>query len=504
VLASARALGGLPLNWRKIREDGEASFSPFAKKSADTLGRLVDEEKCPIRTDFERDHNRILYSVDFRRLRHKTQVFFNAKNDHICTRMEHVLYVGSIASTIARSLNLNQDLAYAIALGHDLGHAPFGHTGERVLNKCVRDIDKTLSFEHETHSLRVVDKLATRRASSGGMQSPGASPGPSASDSLGASRDISNSCGLSDSNSLRSGAGARLRAHASGETGAIQADAAQTGTFQTGTAPTGAIRTKTAQTEAAQPAGATQTEPAQTASGDLGKLGGANPNSGAKGLNLTFEVRDGIACHCGERYGEYFLQPDRAKAPPRLYDADIRKQSPATLEGCVVRIADKIAYVGRDIEDAVRTGIISMEDISKEVLGELGFTNGQIINTLVSDIIENSYGRDAVGLSEGKGAALESLINENMQLIYHSKKIDEYEKAMTNTMEGLFSGVYAALLKGEGYMRQANERVLRLFYGYIQEREYGEDEHPAQKALDFVAGMTDSFAIQCYDELYWM
>ena len=397
------------MEWRKIKEENERLLSKFAARSADSKGRAYREDKCPIRTEFERDHNRILYSVDFRRLRHKTQVFFNAKNDHICTRMEHVLYVGAISQTIARTLNLNQDLAYAIALGHDLGHAPFGHTGERVLDKCVKRTDASLGFEHETHSLRVVDRLATRRAPYdwGG-----------------------------DGEDFR----------------ALE----------------------------------------------------ANSNAGRKGLNLTFEVRDGIACHCGERYDEHSIAPDRAKTPDSLLRGDVMRQRPATMEACVVRLVDKIAYVGRDIEDALRTGIISAGDISKDVLGELGFTNGQIINTLVSDLIDNSYESGRIALSAQKGEALESLINENIRTIYKSDKIAEYERAMSNTMEGLFNGLTYALQKGEGSLRAADERVFRLFADYITEQGYGPEDSLAQRVLDFVAGMTDNFALQCYEELYWL
>ena len=152
----------MPGLWREIREKQEEMLSPYAAKSTQSFGRIIEEAKCPVRTDFERDANRILYSMEFRRLRHKTQVFFNAKNDHICTRMEHVLHVGSIAVTIARTLNLNQDLTYAIALGHDLGHAPFGHSGEKVIDRCLKKINPSYFFKHELHSLRVVDRLATR------------------------------------------------------------------------------------------------------------------------------------------------------------------------------------------------------------------------------------------------------------------------------------------------------------------------------------------------------
>src|SRR5690554_363172 len=121
------------MNWRNIRTEQEKLLSPLAARSDKSIGRVIPEEQCSVRSSFERDGNRILYCEDFRRLRHKTQVFFNAKNDHICTRMEHVLYVDSISNTIGRTLGLNQDLITAIAIGHDIGHAPFGHSGERAL-----------------------------------------------------------------------------------------------------------------------------------------------------------------------------------------------------------------------------------------------------------------------------------------------------------------------------------------------------------------------------------
>ena len=397
------------LNIRQAREENEKQLSRYAAQSSKSVGRLADEEKCPMRTDYERDHHRILYSVDFRRLRHKTQVFFNAKNDHICTRMEHVLYVGAIASTITRSLNLNQDLAYAIALGHDLGHAPFGHTGERILDECVRKINSNIGFSHELHSLRVVDKLAARISSTTQFY----------------------------------------------ESGAIQPE--------------------------------------------------PESHRVRYGLNLTFETRDGIVCHCGENYNEYRVNVEWGKTPERLLCDDIRKQSPATLEACVVRLADKIAYVGRDIEDAVRAGIIGLGDIPKDVLDELGYSNGQIINTLVCDMIENSLGKDYIAMSEKKGEALESLIKENIRMIYKSERICEYERSMSNTMIGLFNGLYYSLSKsGVDGLKQAHEKVLRMFGSFIEAQSYSINEPLEQMTLDFVAGMTDSFALQCYEEIYWV
>lgn len=381
------------MDWRRLREQQENSLSPFAAKSVNSLGRLINEEKCPVRTDYERDGNRILYSMDFRRLRHKTQVFFNAKNDHICTRMEHVLNVGSIANTISRTINMNQDLTYAIALGHDLGHAPFGHSGERVLNKCMKRIDSTACFQHELHSLRVVEKLATRISK----------------------EKIHESCGL----------------------------------------------------------------------------------------NLTFEVKDGIVSHCGEKYNEYVLKRDLTKKPSDLNFINSRGADPFTLEACIVRLVDKIAYVGRDIEDALRVKLMDVEDIPKEIRNELGHTNGEIINTLVCDLIENSYGKDCIQLSPAKGEALEKLINENVRLIYKAEKIARYEKIAENTLEGLFDNLLEKLNDAEK-LQFSDNKVYRMFYKYIADKGYDEAESNAQKVIDFVAGMTDSFAQSCFEEIYWM
>lgn len=381
------------MEWRKLREQQEDMLSLFAARSINSFGRLVPEEKCPIRTDYERDGNRILYSMEFRRLRHKTQVFFNAKNDHICTRMEHVLNVGSIAVTIARTLNLNQDLTYAIALGHDLGHAPFGHSGERVLNKCMQKIDSSMGFQHELHSLRVVEKLATRISK----------------------EKINDYCGL----------------------------------------------------------------------------------------NLTFEVKDGIVSHCGENYNEYILTRDLDKTPEALHNIKNRGALPFTLEACVVRLVDKIAYVGRDIEDAVRVKLMDMQDIPGDIRNELGHSNGEIINTLVCDLVENSYGKDCIQLSPSKGEALKKLINENVRLIYKADKITRYEKIAENTLEGLFDNLLQSVPDIEK-LQSSDTKVYRMFYNFITDKCYDENESDAQKVIDFIAGMTDSFAQSCFEEIYWM
>ena len=223
-----------------------------------------------VRGDYFRDQTAIIHSTPFRRLKHKTQVFFAPENDHICTRIEHVLHVATIAATICRGLNhhgwqLDTELAYAAGLGHDLGHAPFGHSGERALAACAPEE----GFEHELHSLRVVDLLA------------------------------------------RNG----------------------------------------------------------------------------QGLNLTWAVRDAIVCHNGERIDER-LTPDETLRPPQ--EKRDRARRPATWEGCAVRFADKIAYLGRDIEDALAAGFITRADVPDPIARVLGTTNGEMINALVIDLIEQS------------------------------------------------------------------------------------------------------------------
>ena len=377
--------------WRDIRIEQEELLSPLAAHSKDSLGRRLPEEPCKVRSDYERDADRILYSEDFRRLRHKTQVFFNAKNDHICTRMEHVLYVRAISTTIGRTLGLNQDLINAIALGHDIGHAPFGHSGERALHNCIHKINPALSFRHEYHSLRVVDRLSTR-----------------------ISREkIHERCGL----------------------------------------------------------------------------------------NLTYEVRDGIVSHCGENYDEYILHADKMKDPDKIYETEHRKCMPYTLEACVVRLVDKIAYVGRDIEDAIRAKLIDYKDIDPEIRRELGATNGEMINTLVQDIIESSYNTEYIRLSKAKGEALREMIMTNNKLIYQSALIRRYEINAKNAVEGLFEMLYEC---ARNLDRKNKSKPMERLIGFIDEKGYQEDEPPEQIVTDYIAGMTDAYALQSFEDLYWI
>ena len=373
---------GLP---RLLKEQTELQhLSPYATASAHSRGRRREEQDCPVRTMFERDTGRILYSMPFRRLREKTQVFFNPRNDHICTRMEHVLYVMSLAETIGKALNLNQDLIRSISLGHDLGHAPFGHAGEDALNRIIGEVQGGFAFQHELHSLRTVDILAEHKAG----------------------------CGL----------------------------------------------------------------------------------------NLSFEVRDGIASHCGEKIDEFVLTPWRDKQEEDLISGAKKHLMPATLEGCVVRIADRIAYVGRDIEDAFRAGLMSFDDIPRAIQNELGSSNSDIVNTLVLDVISHSYGQDAIIMSRAKGEALQELIQENYQRIYLSEPIMIYEEMVNTIIRGL---MVAYLRAGEGvFFNSADgELVLKNFNDYMQR--HPEPEASAlRKIVDYIAGMTDHYANSTFKAIY--
>jgi len=179
-----------------------------------------------------------------------------------------------------------------------------------------------------------------------------------------------------------------------------------------------------------------------------------------------------------------------------------RAQNPYTLEACIVRLVDKIAYVGRDIEDAVRVNLLNINDISKDITDELGNTNGQIINTLVIDLIENSYEKDFISLSKEKGEALSALINENVRLIYKADRILRYEKQAENIIEGLFDNLIT-VLNNPDMLKKSELKVHKMFSNYIKDISYGEEEMQVQKVIDFVAGMTDQFATNCFEEIYW-
>lgn len=320
----------------ELRE--EQFFSPYASFSTKTRGRQSEEAQCDIRTVYQRDRDRILHSKSFRRLKHKTQVFLRPQGDHYRTRLTHTLEVAQIARTVARALCLNEDLTEAIALGHDLGHTPFGHAGERALNEIC-----PLGFAHYKQSVRVVELLEKK----------------------------------------------------------------------------------------------------------------------GKGLNLTWEVRDGIQNH-------------RTSG------------SPCTLEGKIVRLSDKIAYINHDIDDAIRALVLTEDDIPLELRKTLGFSTKQRLNTLIHNIIMNSREKDDIMMSP------------------------EIEEAMIDLRKFMFENVYKnPVAKGEEV--KAKAMIEQLFYFYKEHldqlpakylRMMDEGESAERVVADYIAGMTDQYAITKFSEYF--
>lgn len=325
-----------------IREEIERmereTLSPYATLSENSRGRDIPEEPCDIRPVFQRDRDRILHCKAFRRLKNKTQVFLTPKGDHYRTRLSHTLEVSQNARTIAKALRLNEDLVEAIALGHDLGHTPFGHAGEFVLNGLCKE-----GFRHNEQSVRTVEKL----------------------------------------------------------------------------------------------------------------------EKDGKGLNLTWEVRDGILNH-----------------QSRLI--------PHTLEGKIVRLSDKIAYINHDIDDAIRAQVLTEEDIPLELKKTLGFTTRQRLNTLIHNIIMNSRDRNDIIMSP------------------------EVEEAMVDLRKFMFQNVYKnPVAKGEEV--KAKAMIEQLFHYYMEHLELlpekylrmldaGEGEE--RIVCDYIAGMTDQYAITKFSEYF--
>lgn len=346
---------------REVTEQWELQWlSPYAAKSALSKGRKVPEPKCPIRTDFQRDRDRILHSKAFRRLMHKTQVFIAPRGDHYRTRLTHTLEVAQIARTICRALRLNEDLAEAIALGHDLGHPPFGHEGEEALDAAYRKYDPDACFRHYEQSLRVVEVLE---------------------------------------------------------------------------------------------------------------------NEG-RGLNLTYEVLDGIGYHSK---GQADLALD-------LENDEDSGHIPSTLEGQVVRIADRIAYVNHDLDDAIRAGILTLDDVPQSILDVLGRTHSQRITTLVWDIVKH-------GVEDGK-----------------LKMSPKVLKALNDLKDFLFERVYLNAKQVKAEAEKCRIVIERLFDYYMQhpnELPIGPPDKTSlsQKELarlvcDYIAGMTDRYAIDLFSRLF--
>lgn len=340
------------------------------------VSRIIDA-----RGPYFRDQTAIIHSTPFRRLKHKTQVFFAPENDHICTRIEHVLHVATIAATICKGLNskdwgLSIELAYAAGLGHDLGHAPFGHSGERVLNEKVEG-----GFCHEAHSLRVVDHIA------------------------------------------RNG----------------------------------------------------------------------------QGLNLTYGVRDAILCHNGEKFEQY-LEPTFTHE--KLENVTGRNKMPSTWEGCIVRFSDKIAYLGRDIEDALMLGVINRNDVPNEISDHLGESNGEIINTLVVDIIKHSLKTNKIGFSDEKYNLIKKIRFFNYEKIYESPSKLFYETDCLFKLNSLFDYLdtnYQYII--DGRTKNEVESTFCKYYCNMKEFYNKTNGKKNQILVDYIAGMTDNYAVSSYEDL---
>lgn len=312
-------------------------LSEFAFRTSDTKGREKQCNQCPNRTEFQRDRDRIIHSKSFRRLMHKTQVFFFPEDEHYRTRMTHTLEVTQIARIIARALRLNEDLCEAAALGHDLGHTPFGHSGEKAMQCFFSE-----SFAHYEQSVRVVEKLE---------------------------------------------------------------------------------------------------------------------NNG-EGLNLTWEVRDAILNHSGNNEA-------------------------STLEGRIIKLADRIAYINHDIDDAIRANILSIDDIPKELISVLGRGHSERINNMVSSIITESMDKPYVKMSEEIGQATMELRSFLFDYVYHNKIVKAEEDKAIEMLGILF----------DYFVRNPSE-LPEIYYKNSK-------EEPIERCIcDYISGMTDRYAIDLFRGIY--
>lgn len=324
---------------REKQEQWEMQYlSPYAAFSAKSKGRDIEEAPCDIRPVYQRDRDRILHSKAFRRLKQKTQVFLSPMGDHYRTRLTHTLEVSQNARTIAKALRLNEDLVEAIALGHDLGHTPFGHAGEHALDSVCEN-----GFRHHEQSVRIVERLEKQ----------------------------------------------------------------------------------------------------------------------GRGLNLTWEVRDGILNH-----------PTTGK--------------PATLEGKIVRLSDKIAYINHDIDDSIRAKVLTEEDIPMEFRQILGFTSRERLNTLIHDIVRNSEGKNDIMMSQEVESAMKNLRKFMFANVYKNPHAKEEEGKAKELLITLYQ-----------YYTKNIERLPAEFLDLIDN---GENEK--QVVCDYVAGMSDRYAISMFQRLF--
>ena len=346
-----------------------------------------------MRSEFERDYTRILHCNAYRRLKHKTQVFFSPENDHVCTRIEHVMHVESVSYTIAKYFGLNTELTKAIATGHDIGHSPFGHAGERILSEISqKEIGE--NFWHERNGMEYVDKIELLQ----------------------------------------------------------------------------------------------------------------DMNQNWQNLNLTYAVRDGIISHCGEIDEEYI----------NLYDYEYPNQyAPYTWEGCVVKIADKISYLGRDIEDAITLGILDekLEELYKILKQKEVINNTVIINHLIGDLCENSSPEKGLCFSEGTFKMLKEIKEFNYKYIYKAERL----KPSARYFNIIINEIYSTIKNNYGKKdKSVNPEVIESFekwlsnYWNLKRNDKNKNdvifdmknERDFCKAIIYyISGMTDNFAIETYNKI---
>ncbi len=317
----------------RIEETEELTLSPFATKSRDTKGRQVPKPLCEMRTEFQRDRDKIIHSKSFRRLKHKTQVFISPEGDHYRTRLTHTLEVSQIARTIARSLRLNEDLVEAISLAHDLGHTPFGHAGEAALNSLSPN-----GFKHNEQSVRVVDIIEK--------------------------------------------------------------------------------------------------------------------------LNLTWEVRDGILCHTG----------DKAASTP---------------EGKIIKFADRIAYINHDIDDAIRAGVLAEDLIPRDIIMVLGKTHSERISCMIKNCIESSRDSENIQMTGNVKVAMDMLRDFMFENVYIGSSAKSEEVKVMSIIEGLYS-YYS---KHPHLIPDTDPFAMS---AYDTER----------SICDYIAGMSDRYAVHVFEEIY--
>lgn len=358
----------------------EKLLSKYAALEKDAI-RLKDYKE-DIRSNYFRDIDRIIYSLAYSRYIDKTQVFSNIDNDMISKRMTHIQMVSKIARTIGRALNLNEDLIEAASLGHDLGHVPFGHAGEKILNEISLKNNQGFFF-HNVQSARTLMYLENH----------------------------------------------------------------------------------------------------------------------GKGNNISVQVLDAILCHNGEKLKDIYTPSIKTKEDflneynNSYFDEEIiHNLRSMTLEGCVVRISDIIAYIGKDIEDAIRLGVLKEEEIPNNIINKLGKTNREIVNTIILDIIDNSLNKNYIKLSPEIYNAINELLDFNYKNIYH--KANDLDKL--NEYKNMFNKLFVLYVK-QLNNKETNTDIYTIFINDMID-EYIVNSSNERIAIDFIAGMTDDFFIDQYNK----